>query len=175
MKNRPDIQKLLDYNVDVLDQALKVLDAHLAHPDSDYSRHSGPHLRHVIEHYEAFTQQVASHLVDYDSRARDRAPEGDLTIARARIVAIQQQLATLDTSPLTKPIAVHQRGGLGGEENFVSFSSLARELLFIASHAVHHYALIQLHCKAQGICLGDDFGKAPATARHARQSRDRHG
>lgn len=170
MKNRPDIQKLLDYNVDVLDQALRVLDAHAAQPDSDYTSHSGPHLRHVIEHYEAFTQHVASYSVDYDTRARDRAPERDPAMARARIAAIQQQLATLDTLLLTEPIAVHQRGGLGGEENFVSFSSLARELLFLASHAVHHYALIQLHCKAQGICLGDDFGKAPATVRHARQS-----
>lgn len=169
MKNRPDLQKLLDYNVVVLDQALKVLDAHVATPGSDYASHSGPHLRHVIEHYEAFTQNVASYSVDYDTRARDRAPERDLALARTRIVGIQQQLSMLDTEALTEPIAVHLRGGLGGEENFVSFSTLARELLFLASHAVHHYALIQLHCKAQGILLGDDFGKAPATVRHATQ------
>ncbi len=169
MKNRPDVQKLLDYNIAVLDQAFKVLDAHTAAPASDYSAHSGPHLRHVIEHYEAFTQHVASHSVDYDTRARDRAPEQNMTVARARIEALQQQLSVLDTTMLTEPIAVHLRGGLGGEDNFVSFSSLSRELLFLASHAVHHYAVIQLHCKAQGICLGDDFGKAPATVRHARQ------
>lgn len=169
MNNRPDVQKLLDYNSAVLDQALKVLDAHAAAPASDYAAHSGPHLRHVIEHYEAFTQHVASHSVDYDTRARDRAPEQDIAVARARIQALQQQLMTLDATTLTEPIAVHLRGGLGGEDNFVSFSSLARELLFLASHAVHHYAVIQLHCKAQGICLGDDFGKAPATVRHARQ------
>ncbi|MES2681931.1 MAG: hypothetical protein V4650_00285 [Pseudomonadota bacterium] len=169
MHNRPDLQKLLDYNIAVLDQALRVIDTHAAAPDSDYSRHSGPHLRHVIEHYEAFTLHVASHSVDYDSRARDRAPERDGEVARARIEAIQQQLAVLDASASTEAIAVHQRGGLGGEENFVSFSTVARELLFLASHAVHHYAVIQMHCKAEGLCLGDDFGKAPSTLRHARE------
>lgn len=170
MKNRPDLQKLLDFNIAVLDQALAVLDAHSAATGSDYSSHSGPHLRHVIEHYEAFTQHVASYSVDYDTRARDPAPERDPAVARVHIHNIQQQLAALDTSRITEPIAVHLRGGLSGEENFVSFSSLARELLFLSSHAVHHYALIQLHCKAQGICLGADFGKAPATVRHDRHA-----
>ncbi len=169
MNNRPDLQKLLDYNIAVLDQALKVLDAHARVPGSDFASHSGPHLRHVIEHYEAFTQHIASHSVDYDTRARDRALEQDPELARSRITAIQQQLARLDAGLLGEPVAVHLRGGLAGEDNFVSFSSLARELLFLASHAVHHYALIQLHCKLQGISLGDDFGKAPATLRHARQ------
>ncbi len=169
MNNRPDLEKLVGFNIAVLDQALTVLDAHAAMPAADYSTHSGPHLRHVIEHYEAFTEHIGSHSVDYDTRARDRTPERDLKVAQARILRIQQQLAALDTAAISEPIAVHLRGGLGGEENFVSFSSLSRELLFLASHAVHHYALIQLHCKAQGICLGEDFGKAPATVRHARQ------
>lgn len=169
MNHRPDLQKLLDYNIAVLNQGIRVLDAHERAPASDFAAHSGPHLRHVVEHYEAFTNHVASFSVDYDTRARDRALEQNPALARARIKAIQQQLAALDISTLTAPIAVHLRGGLGGEDNFVSFSSLARELLFLASHAVHHYALIQLHCKAQGISLGDDFGKAPATVRHARQ------
>lgn len=170
MKNRPDLETLIDYNVDVLDQALQVLSAQAAAPGSDYASHIGPHLRHVIEHYEAFTQQVASLSVDYDSRARDRAPERDPAVARERLVSLQAQLKALDLSNITEPLAVHLRGGLGGEHNFVSFSSLARELLFVASHAVHHFALIQLHCKAQGIALGDDFGKAPATVRHARSA-----
>lgn len=168
MNRRPDLEKLIRFNVDVLHQGLQVLDAQSAVPGSDYSGHIGPHLRHVIEHYEALTQQVRRFSVDYDSRARDRAPEQDPQVARARIEGLQQQLQALDINAVSKPIAVHLRGGLAGEENFVSFSTLARELLFVASHAVHHYALIQMHCKAQGIVLGEDFGKAPATVRHAR-------
>lgn len=167
MNRRPDLEKLIRFNVDVLHQGLQVLDAQSAVPGSDYARQIGPHLRHVIEHYEALTQQVRKLSVDYDSRARDRAPEQDPVVARARIVSLQAQLQSLDVDAASGSIAIHLRGGLAGEDNFVSFSTLARELLFVASHAVHHYALIQMHCKAQGIFLGEDFGKAPATVRHA--------
>lgn len=76
----------------------------------------------------------------------------------------------MDTRDVTAPVVVQLRGGLDGEDNFISFSSLARELLFLASHAVHHYAVIKMHCAAQGISLGEDFGKAPSTVRHARQN-----
>ncbi|MDP3857498.1 MAG: hypothetical protein Q8Q73_07035 [Stagnimonas sp.] len=168
MNRRPDLEKLIRFNVDVLHQGLQVLEAQAAVPGSDYGSHIGPHLRHVIEHYEALAQQLPSLSVDYDSRARDRTPERDPAVARARIEALQRQLHALDVDAVSEPIAIHLRGGLGGEENFVSFSTLARELLFVASHAVHHYALLQMHCKAQGIFLGEDFGKAPATVRHAR-------
>lgn len=168
MKTRPDTDQLIGYNIDVLDQALRVIAAQAAVPGSDYASHIGPHLRHVIEHYEALVQQLPQRSVDYDSRARDRAPERDPAVARARIEGLQQHLRTLDMAPINEPLAILLRGGLGGEENFVIFSTLARELLFVASHATHHYALVQMHCKAQGIDLGDDFGKAPATVRHAR-------
>ena len=168
MKRRPDLEKLIRFNVDILHQGLQVLEAQAAVPGSDYGSHIGPHLRHVIEHYEALARQLPSLSVDYDSRARDRAPEHDPAVARARIEALQRQLHAMDVDAVSEPIAIHLRGGLAGEDNFVSFSTLARELLFVASHAVHHYALIQMHSKAQGIFLGADFGKAPATVRHAR-------
>ena len=170
MQNLPGLRKLIDYNCQVLDQALQVISAHQSQPAVAYDRYSGPHLRHIVEHYEALVSQVAGRSVDYDSRARDRRIERDPTHARERIESLQVQLHSLRDYSSSAPLAVHLRGGLGGEENFVSFSTLDRELLFVASYAVHHYALIQLHCRAAGIDLGDDFGKAPSTVRHEQQS-----
>lgn len=170
MKNRPDLRKLIDYNIDVLSQGLHIIAAYLARPDCEYARHSGPHLRHIIEHYEALIRGVEARAVDYDDRQRDPAPERDPLVARARIEALQHQLTALDADAMEQPIAVNLRGGLSGDDNFVSFSSLKRELLFVASHATHHYAALSLHCRSQGIDLGADFGKAPSTVRHARQS-----
>ncbi len=166
MDNRADLPRLIAFNCQVLDQALAVIAAHDAAPDVAFSSHSGPHLRHIVEHYEAFTLNIDARSVDYDTRARDRSIEQDRQLARVRIIAVQAQLSALASRQLQDPIAVHLRGGLGGEENFVSFSTIARELLFLASHAVHHYALIQLHCREQGIDLGANFGKAPATVRY---------
>lgn len=166
MENRPSLRKLIDYNCQVLDQALAVISAHQASPAVAFDRHSGPHLRHIVEHYEAFTGHLGGRSVDYDSRARDRSIERDPQQARQRILNLQRQLRGLEDGVGEAPLAVHLRGGLGGEENFVSFSTLDRELLFLASHAVHHYALVHLHCRAAGIDLGADFGKAPSTVRH---------
>lgn len=169
MELRPTLQKLIDFNCRVLDQALQVIAAHEAHPDAAFAAHSGPHLRHVIEHYEAFADHVATRSVDYDSRERDRAVERHCAVARERVIRLQAQLRELPATTLEDPIAVHLRGGVAGEDNFVSFSTVARELLFISSHAVHHYALIHMHCQQQGIDLGSDFGKAPSTVHHERQ------
>ena len=42
-------------------------------------------------------------------------------------------------------------------------SSLARELQFLQSHAIHHQAVIAAAAQAAGWALPADFGMAPAT------------
>jgi hypothetical protein len=49
---------------------------------------------------------------------------------------------------------------------FSTLSTLGRELLFVSSHTVHHFALVAHYCKTAGVDLGADFGKAPATMAH---------
>lgn len=169
MQVRRTIEKLLAFNCQVLDQALQVIDLHAVRPDVDFSAQAGPHLRHVIEHYDAFVGQVADRSVDYDARARDVEVERDHIVARARVERVQRQLRGMAGASFEDPIAVHLRGGLDGEENFVTFSTVGRELLFLSSHAVHHYALIRMHCLRDGIALGIDFGKAASTVHHEHQ------
>ena len=47
-------------------------------------------------------------------------------------------------------------------------TSLARELVFTGSHAVHHYAMIAQIAQQQKMALPSSFGIAPATATHLR-------
>jgi hypothetical protein len=42
-------------------------------------------------------------------------------------------------------------------------TTLGRELLFLSSHTVHHFALVAQYCRAAGVEPEQDFGKAPAT------------
>lgn len=167
MEPRSDLQRLLAYNLSVLDQGRLVTELYACR-DDDFARHSGPHLRHVIEHYEAFLDHVGERAIDYDARARDLQVQRDPQAARARVCALQERLRGLALDALREPLAIHLRGGLAGEDRFVTFSSLGRELLFLASHAVHHYAMIRRHCADDGIALAADFGKAPATVHHER-------
>lgn len=63
--------------------------------------------------------------------------------------------------------------GVYGEESQRGWvlSTLERELQFLASHTVHHYALIALTLRAQGVTVGTDFGMAPSTLRHSERER----
>ena len=44
-----------------------------------------------------------------------------------------------------------------------------RELVFVGSHAVHHYALISIIAQLQGIETEENLGIAPATASFLRE------
>lgn len=163
MRARSDFQSLLNFNQAVLEQGLQVIIICGANPQIDFSKFAGPHLRHIIEHYEAFTQHIASRSVDYDSRQRDKMVETQPEIAAERLRQLQRQLGDLRDNSVPDSIAVHLRGGLAGEENFVTFSTVPRELMFLASHAIHHYAQIKLYLAEQQVSMSADFGKAPST------------
>ena len=167
--SRRSLIELIDYNRAVLDQALAVVAAHECRPQVDFAAHSGPHLRHVVEHYEALLDHLHERRIDYDDRRRDPQVQRSPQIARARLQQLQAQLASLRLEWLRDPLTIRLRGGVDGEKVFASQSTIARELLFVAGHAVHHYAMIQLYCAQDGIDLGRDFGKAPSTRHHERQ------
>lgn len=159
---------LLRFNRQVLDQALALI---ALHEDSQAPAYLGPvgvHLRHVIEHYEALLSGAERNAVDYDRRPRDSLLERCPVEARRRVIKLQTQLAPSHLLPLAHPIGVRGQSGPVGELNFTVDSTFGRELVFVASHAVHHFALLQPHCRQHGIDLGADFGKAPATVAHER-------
>jgi uncharacterized damage-inducible protein DinB len=52
-----------------------------------------------------------------------------------------------------------------GRDAFAA-STPDRELQFLASHTVHHFALVALLLRLAGVSVPDGFGVATATARH---------
>jgi hypothetical protein len=55
--------------------------------------------------------------------------------------------------------------GLAPGDGFVT-SSLARELRSVASHTVHHFALVALQLRLAGVAVDPRFGVAPSTWAH---------
>lgn len=166
-----DAERLLRFNRELIDQALALVAAHDAPGAPAFAQRTGPHLRHVIEHYEALVLREAHSMVDYDRRPRDRTLERDAGLARARLSALKQQLADWSDAMLEQPLRVHGQGGPAGEFDFATGSSIGRELVFLASHATHHYALLQVYCEQHGIATDPNFGRAPATVAHALSDR----
>jgi hypothetical protein len=157
-----ELKRLLRFNHQVLAQALAVVTAHELPSAPAYELTAGPHLRHVIEHFEALVLELRRGRVEYDQRPRDRELERRPGLARQRLLALQQALSAVGEAP-DLPLRVRGLGGTGGEFEFDVPSSFGRELVFLASHAIHHFALLLPYCQQHGIAVGADFGKAPST------------
>jgi hypothetical protein len=166
MSGATDNERLLDFNQQVLDQALAVVAGHGVAGAPPYAGPVGAHLRHVIEHYESLIEAVSTRSVDYDRRPRDPALETTASLARKRLHALRQHLALWKPDLLNVQVHVLGQGGTLGDFNFRVMSSIGRELAFLASHAVHHFALLASHCQQHGIPTPAHFGKAPSTVAH---------
>ncbi|MCW5635631.1 MAG: hypothetical protein KIT17_20000 [Rubrivivax sp.] len=164
------VARLLHFNDAVLAQAEALAQAFTLPRragDVAYGERLGPHLRHVIEHYEALLARRTPGELDYDARARDPLLERSPALARERLAALREALRALDGSDVDEGLFVHTRGGLAGQWPLATLSTVGRELVFLASHAVHHFALVRAHCEQHGITLPAHFGVAPATVAHA--------
>ncbi len=122
----------------------------------------GAHLRHVGDAAERLLDASGS-KVDYDLRQRDVLLEIDPEAARARFVRLAERARSI--APSGAPIAVNIDSPLADRPLF-SRSSIGRELQFVASHAVHHFALVALRLRLLGVPVPHGFGVAPSTLKH---------
>lgn len=161
---------ILAANLHLLDQGFELIgrlpDAAFA--GSAEARPVGPHFRHVLEHYSCFLAGLPARRIDYDARAREEAIETLRESARERIRELVGGLARLVPSILDEATEARLECGLGGEAEQWSVSTVRRELHFLLSHTIHHYALIGLLLERRGIDPGADFGVAPSTLKHWR-------
>ncbi|HVS19297.1 MAG TPA: DinB family protein [Planctomycetota bacterium] len=121
----------------------------------------GAHFRHVLDHYDSFLAGLHSGRVDYDRRERERELERDPCLARERLQSCADRFERIVSSELDRALVVLTASMPGRARE--SRSSLGRELQFLASHTVHHYALIAVLVRLWGVAPDDDFGVAPST------------
>lgn len=128
----------------------------------------GAQFRHVLDHYQTFLAGAAGGAVDYDARHRDPLIERDPAEAAELASRLADRLEALELGDGNRPMAVQmQTGGEDGVPDWRA-SSVGRELQFLVSHTVHHYALIKLLLEDHGIYAGEEFGVAPSTLAYQR-------
>jgi len=162
------VNALIAANLAVLDQGAQLL-ARL--DDAAYTRvvarlfdySVASHLRHCLDSYTSFLQGVESGMIDYDRRARDARIERDRHHAQSRIAATITALEELNHDLSATTFQARQ------DSPHWAVTSLERELQFLLSHTVHHYALAALILRTQGIEPGREFGVAPSTLAYWRQ------
>jgi uncharacterized damage-inducible protein DinB len=129
----------------------------------------GAHVRHCLDHIEAFLVGIEEGQIEFDHRERgtqiERSPQAALRMIarlkrraeRAASVSLEQSVRlTLLVDAAQPPISVR--------------SSLGRELAFVISHTIHHEALIGTMVRMLGGRVPDDFGVAPSTKLHRNRS-----
>lgn len=127
----------------------------------------GRHFRHIIEHYFSFLETDGL-LIDYDARERNVRLETDRQFMIDRLGFVISGLQKFANEPqlLDNAITVRSNEGIGEENSPLSKSTYRRELQFLISHTVHHYALIGLILQTMGYIPDESFGVAPSTLKY---------
>lgn len=165
------IASCIQDNVTALLQGVELLsglpaDAYTRRAPECFNSSAGGHLRHIIEHYTSFLDAVdRGEGLDYEARDRDPIVENDSGRASARMEEIAGRLRRLSGDEALRVRSECERAADGP---VWCASSVLRELEFLLSHTVHHYALIAVVCRLGGQEVPKDFGMAPSTLRHLR-------
>ena len=126
----------------------------------------GQHLRHVLDLFNALVPALtdAGAYLDYDVRRRSHPVERERSLASTEL---HGYIALLDDFKKNRfcdfALTVSSEADLDGGRPAQLRSSLGRELMFVGSHASHHYAIIRIIALQLGIHLPHDFGIAATT------------
>jgi hypothetical protein len=152
------LDALIETNIRWLRQALGILNRL-----DDQSR---PHLRHIIEFYQAFLEGVGREHIDYDARLRDLRLERSRSAAEGAIHSIMQALRSMPALRSETALRVRMEDAPAASGDCWMESSVCRELQALSSHTIHHFALIAINLRLGGIEVDPDFGMAPSTLRY---------
>ena len=129
----------------------------------------GEHYRHHLEHVDLFLRGAQAGLIDYDNRRRDASIATSVELAVKETHRLIDELEAMPSSLSETALRVMQSSHIDGQRPLV-MSNLARELLFLNSHAVHHYAIISIALRLCGQNCDPTLGVMPSTLHH----RDQH-
>lgn len=126
----------------------------------------GGHYRHCLDHFVSWFGGRAGASVDYDHRARDPRVEQDAGFALGLTRQLRDALAAVRPAELSREASARCEVSYLAGDSPVTRSSLARELVYVIAHAIHHYALISVMARLLAVELPVRFGVAPSTVAH---------
>lgn len=131
---------------------------------------AGAHMRHIIDHYLALIVGLPSGDIDYDVRHRNSKVALEPHLALDKLAQISYWIQSIESTDLTRVLTLSTEISVNEKKVQSVPTSLARELVFAGSHAVHHYAMIAQIAQQQEVTLPSNFGIAPTTATYLRKA-----
>ena len=134
-----------------------------------YGGSIGGHVRHCLEHFDGFRRGLEAGAIDYDARRRGTPDESNPELAAQRLDDLIGWFGSeADRFGTGDRVRVKIDCGADSDDPSWEWSTVGRELQFLASHTVHHFAIIGIMCEAQSIPTDPDFGVAPSTLKSQR-------
>lgn len=119
----------------------------------------GTHFRHNLDFITNLLNGLETGRIDYNLRERNLQIEQDRQYAISRFELAMTEFGKLTSEMLEQKILVRSET----IEDLWCESSAMRELEFLQSHTIHHYALIEAKLASFGVSVPKDFGVAPST------------
>ena len=156
---------------DVLEQGLALLanidpGPYRTRVDEPFGASIGGHYRHVLDHFLCVGSGLSAGRIDYDHRTRDRELENSRACAEHMTLMLIRSFGEISSEELNKPCEVKYSIGYSQNSPEEMQTTLARELAYCVSHAVHHFAIIKLLCFHWSVTVPEELGVAPSTLRH---------
>jgi hypothetical protein len=127
----------------------------------------GGHFRHCTDFVDCLFSGIESGKIDYNKRERNLLIETDIKTALIKINETIENLQTWSLLDFSQVILVrHEMATDEFDEKSWCSSTLAREVEFMQSHTVHHYAIIGLKLVSSGIQVDENFGVADSTLKY---------
>ncbi len=164
---KTNLSKLVEATRETLIEGLTLLESvdnrsYSQRPMTIETDSAGNHVRHCLEFFHCFLAGVSGRAVDYAARERHRDIACDRLLGMLRIAEVIQQLRALEELDPDDSILVRAEDD---EAGCWTPSTLGRELEFLRSHTVHHYALIAIILRSHSRAVPAQFGVAPSTLR----------
>ncbi len=163
------MNSLLEDTIGCLQQAVDLIselpaDLYTQSCPISYGSSVGGHFRHCLDHYQRFLVDLPTGRIDYDNRERDPQVEKQPHYAAAVLRGIIMGLEHIEEEQLDQPLTIKMESGSASEW---SRSSIRRELQFLLSHSIHHFALLATILRFFNYQeIPPTFGVAPSTYQH---------
>jgi len=160
------MKRLIAFNVEVLNNYVKLIssveDSYSKKINLINDKSIGAHVRHVIDFYSCFISGLSTGLINYDNRSRDIEIENNCNHAKEAILEIINFLNNFNSCNSVVNVGINL-----SVSNRHLASTVERELMHVADHAVHHGHIIQIIIKNEfhDLDLSVEF-YSPSTLEH---------
>ena len=121
----------------------------------------GAHFRHNLDFVNALLNGLAIRRIDYNDRTRDVRIETEREYAIDQLMFACRRLNSLTPDIIGSHVVVRSEV----DEELWHSSTVSREIEFLHSHTVHHYALIKMLISVENDAVSSAFGVSPSTLR----------